>query len=50
VRSNPRHTFDAYFVSKDDPAAVALRQSYDEVCKDSDRPGMPRKPKPADSI
>jgi 3D (Asp-Asp-Asp) domain-containing protein len=50
VRSNSRHTFEAYVVPKNDPAAVALRQSYDEVCKDSDRPGMKRKPKPASSI
>ncbi|MEQ1608641.1 MAG: 3D domain-containing protein [Hyphomonadaceae bacterium] len=43
VRSNPRYTFDAYLVDKNDPAAIALRDAGEEVCKDSDRPGRPRK-------
>lgn len=49
VRSNPRHTFEAYIVDKDDPAAIALNGAGDEVCKDSDRPGRKRK-KPASAI
>jgi len=49
VRSNPRHTFEAYIVDKDDPAAIALHGAGDEVCKDSDRPGRKRK-KPASAI
>lgn len=43
VRSNPRATFDAYIVDKNDPASIALHAAGDEVCKDSDRPGRPRK-------
>lgn len=50
VRSNPRYTFDAYFVDKDDPAAIALRAAAEEVCKDSDRPGRPKKKKPENAI
>jgi len=49
VRSNSRHTFDAYVVDKSDPAAIALNDAANEVCKDSDRPGRPRK-KAASSI
>jgi 3D (Asp-Asp-Asp) domain-containing protein len=49
VRSNPRHTFEAYVVDQADPAAIALRDASEEVCKDSDRPGRKRK-KPASSI
>jgi len=44
VRSNPRYTFEAYVVPKNHPAAVALSQAHEEVCKDSDRPGRKRKP------
>jgi hypothetical protein len=44
VRSNPRYTFEAYVVPKGHPAAVALSQAHEEVCKDSDRPGRKRKP------
>lgn len=43
VRSNPRHTFEAYVVDKNDPAAIALNGAGEEVCKDSDRPGRKRK-------
>ncbi|HPN07269.1 MAG TPA: 3D domain-containing protein [Hyphomonadaceae bacterium] len=43
VRSNARGTFDAYVVDKNDPAAIALRDAGEEVCKDSDRPGRKRK-------
>ncbi len=50
VRSNPRHTFEAFIVDKRDPAAIALNDASEEVCKDSDRPGKPRKTKPASSI
>ena len=49
VRSNSRGSFDAYMVDKDHPMAVALREAGDEICKDSDRPGRPRK-KAASSI
>ncbi len=49
VRSNPRGTFEAYLVDKNDPAAIALRDAGEEVCKDSDRPGRKRK-KPASAI
>lgn len=51
VRSNPRYTFEAFIVPKDDPAALALSAAHAEVCKDSDGPGRKRqtgpKPKPA---
>ena len=43
VRSNPRGTFEAYPVDKNDPAAIALHAAGEEVCKDSDRPGRKRK-------
>jgi len=49
VRSNSRGTFEAYVVDKAHPMAVALHDAADEVCKDADRPGRPRK-KPASSI
>lgn len=42
VRSNPRHTFEAFIVPKDDPAAIALAAAHTEVCKDSDGPGRKR--------
>jgi 3D (Asp-Asp-Asp) domain-containing protein len=43
VRSNPRGTFDAYFVDQKHPAAVALKDAADEVCKDTDGPGRKRR-------
>lgn len=43
VRSNSRSTFDAYVIDKDNPAAIALRDAAEEICKDSDRPGRKRK-------
>ena len=43
VRSTARHTFDAYVVDKKDPAAIALNDAAEEICKDSDRPGRKRK-------
>ncbi|HVY88839.1 MAG TPA: 3D domain-containing protein [Hyphomonadaceae bacterium] len=39
VHSNPRGTFQAFVVDKDDPAAIALKAANEEVCRDSDRPG-----------
>ena len=41
-----RATFDAYFVDKEHPAAVALRDAADEVCKDTDGPGRKRRTNP----
>jgi 3D (Asp-Asp-Asp) domain-containing protein len=49
VGSNARHTFEAFVVDKDHPMAIAIHAAGDEVCKDSDRPGRPRK-KAATSI
>jgi 3D (Asp-Asp-Asp) domain-containing protein len=49
VRSNPHYTFEAYTVARDDPASIALNDASEFVCKDSDRPGRPRK-KAASSI
>ena len=49
VRSNPHYTFEAYTVAKNDPASIALNDASEFVCKDSDRPGRPRK-KAASSI
>lgn len=49
VRSNSRGTFEAYIVDKAHPMAIALHDAADEVCKDADRPGKPRK-KAASSI
>lgn len=46
VKSNARATFDAYFVDKEHPAAVALRDAADEVCKDVDGPGRKRRSNP----
>ena len=46
VRSNSRGTFEAYVVDKNNPAAIALRDAGDDVCKDSDRPGRKRKKAP----
>jgi 3D (Asp-Asp-Asp) domain-containing protein len=43
VRSNPRGTFDAYFVDQKHPAAVALKDAAEEVCKDTDGPGRKRR-------
>jgi 3D (Asp-Asp-Asp) domain-containing protein len=50
VRSNSRHTFEAFIVPKEDPAAIALSAAHVEVCKDTDGPGRKRQkpqPKPA---
>jgi 3D (Asp-Asp-Asp) domain-containing protein len=49
VYSNSSKTFEAYVVDKSNPAAVALHDAAEEVCKDSDRPGRKRK-KPASTI
>jgi 3D (Asp-Asp-Asp) domain-containing protein len=46
VRSNPRHTFEAYVVSKNSPAAKALQSASEVVCGDV-KPGRKYKPKPA---
>jgi len=43
VRSNPRGTFDSYFVDQKHPAAIALKDAADEVCKDTDGPGRKRR-------
>ncbi len=47
VRSNPRHTFEAFIVDKRDPAVIALGLANEVVCADSDRPGRKLKTKPA---
>lgn len=44
VRSNSRSTFEAYFVDKAHPAAIALKGAADELCKDTDGPGRRRQP------
>jgi 3D (Asp-Asp-Asp) domain-containing protein len=49
VYSNASKTFEAYVVDKTNPAAIALHDAAEEVCKDSDRPGRKRK-KPASTI
>lgn len=49
VRSNPRGTFEAFIVDRTHPMAIALHDAAEEVCKDSDRPGKPRR-KAASSI
>ena len=49
VYSNSSKTFEAYVVDKNNPAAIALHDAAEEVCKDSDRPGRKRK-KPASTI
>ncbi len=49
VYSNSSKTFEAYVVDKTNPAAIALHDAAEEVCKDSDRPGRKRK-KPAATI
>lgn len=43
VRSSPRGTFEAYFVDPKHPAAIALKDAADEVCKDTDGPGRKRR-------
>jgi 3D (Asp-Asp-Asp) domain-containing protein len=43
VASRASRTFEAYVVDKADPAAVALKATHEEICKDSDRPGRKRK-------
>ena len=43
VHSNSKKTFEAYVVDKTNPAAIALHDAAEEVCKDSDRPGRKRK-------
>lgn len=49
VYSNSSKTFEAYVVDRNNPAAIALHDAAEEVCKDSDRPGRKRK-KPASTI
>lgn len=50
VRSSPQHTFEAYRIDSRDPAAIALADASDYVCKDADRPGRPRRKTTPDSI
>jgi 3D (Asp-Asp-Asp) domain-containing protein len=44
VRSNPRHTFEAFVVDKNAPAARALKSAHQVVCKDV-KPGQKPKAK-----
>ncbi|MDP3738135.1 MAG: 3D domain-containing protein [Hyphomonadaceae bacterium] len=46
VRSNPRHTFEAFVMDKNSPAARALKSAHEVVCKDV-KPGAKYKPKPS---
>ena len=49
VYSNSSKTFEAYVVDRNNPAAIALHDAAEEICKDSDRPGRKRK-KPVSTI
>jgi 3D (Asp-Asp-Asp) domain-containing protein len=42
VSSSARDTFKAFIVPANDPAAIALKQSQDEVCRDVPGPGRSR--------
>jgi 3D (Asp-Asp-Asp) domain-containing protein len=42
VSSSPRDTFRAFVVPPNDPAAVALKQSQEETCRDVPGPGRSR--------
>lgn len=46
VRSNPRHTFEAFVMDKNSAAARALKSAHEVVCKDV-KPGSRYKPKPS---
>ncbi|HEY7797377.1 MAG TPA: 3D domain-containing protein [Hyphomonadaceae bacterium] len=45
VRSNPRHTFEAFVIDKNAPAAKALQSASEVVCGDV-KPGRKYQPKP----